>query len=212
LPNYTHTSSGPTLALGQLVFVSVVTLLLYGIFLYIQSVRHREFFTEVDVDPDDLAPLADTRWRVVRNPAVLLIASLTAVVLLSKTFAASVKTGLAYVGAPSALSGFLVALLILLPESVAAFRAARMNELQRSINLALGSSLATIGLTVPAVAGITLYFGQNLVLGLDNQAMVLLFVTLLISTLTFGTGRSNILYGFVHLIIFATYIFLIFEP
>jgi Ca2+:H+ antiporter len=212
LPNYTHTSSGPTLALGQLVFVSVVTLLLYGIFLYIQTVRHREFFTEVDVDPDDLAPLADTRWRVVRNPAVLLIASLTAVVLLSKTFAASVKTGLAYVGAPSALSGFLVALLILLPESVAAFRAARMNELQRSINLALGSSLATIGLTVPAVAGITLYFGQNLVLGLDDQAMVLLFLTLLISTLTFGTGRSNILHGFVHLIIFATYIFLIFQP
>ncbi len=212
LPNYTHSSSGATLAPGQLVFVSIVTLLLYGIFVYIQTVRHREFFTEVDADPDNMVPLGDTRWRVVRNPAVLLIASLTAVVLLSKTFAASVKTGLAYVGAPAALSGFLVALLILLPESVAAFRAARMNEFQRSINLALGSSLATIGLTVPAVAAISLVFGPNLILGLDSQAMVLLFVTLLISTLTFGTGRSNILYGFVHLIIFATYIFLIFEP
>ena len=159
-----------------------------------------------------MTSLADTKWRPLRSPAVLLIASLLAVVLLSKTFAASVKAGLAYAGAPPALSGFLVALLILLPESVAAFRATRLNEFQRSINLALGSSLATIGLTVPAVASITLYFGQNLVLGLDNQAMVLLFVTLLISTLTFGTGRSNILYGFVHLIIFATYIFLIFEP
>ena len=125
LPNYTHTSSGPTLSPAQLVFVSVVTLLLYGVFLYIQTVRHREFFTEVDVGPDDLTSLADTKWRALRSPAVLLIASLLAVVLLSKTFAASVKAGLAYAGAPPALSGFLVALLILLPESVAAFRATR---------------------------------------------------------------------------------------
>ena len=212
LPNFTHPSSGPTLSPTQLLFVSIVTLLLYGVFLYIQTVRHREFFTEVDADPEDAASFASARLGALRTPAALLIASLLAVVLLSKTFAASVKTGLAYAGAPSALSGFLVALLILLPESVAALRAARMNQLQRSINLALGSTLATIGLTVPAVASITLYFGSNLVLGLDSQAMVLLFVTLLISTLTFGTGRSNILYGFVHLIIFATYIFLIFEP
>jgi len=212
LPNYTRSSSGPTLSSGQLFFVSIVTLLLYGVFLYIQTVRHREFFTEVDADPEDATPLGDARLRVLRMPAALLIASLLAVVLLSKTFAVSVKAGLAYAGAPAALSGFLVALLILLPESVAAFRAARMNEFQRSINLALGSSLATIGLTVPAVAAITLYLGHSLVLGLDSQAMVLLYVTLLISTLTFGTGRTNILYGFVHLIIFATYIFLIFEP
>ncbi len=212
LPNYTHTSSGPTLSPGQLVFVSVVTLLLYGIFVYIQTVRHREFFTEVDASPDDLPPLAGAKWSVLRMPAALLIASLTAVVLLSKTFTASVKSGLAYAGAPAELSGFLVALLILLPESVAAFRATRMNAFQRSINLALGSSLATIGLTVPAVAAISLYLRQDIVLGLTSQAMVLLFVTLLISTLTFGTGRTNILYGFVHLILFATYIFLIFVP
>jgi len=210
LPNFTHSSTGPTLSSAQLAFVSVVTLLLYGVFLYIQTIRHREFFTEVHAGPNDFQPISSL--SALRSPAVLLIASLLAVVLLSKTFAISVKTGLAYVGAPAALSGFLVALLILLPESVAAFRAARMNEFQRSINLALGSSLATIGLTVPAVAAIALYFGQSLVLGLDSQGMVLLFLTLLISTLTFGTGRSNILYGFVHLIIFATYIFLIFVP
>ena len=202
--------SGPTLSPAQLAFVAVVTLLLYGVFLYTQTVRHREFFTEVHADPNDFQPVSS--WSALRTPAMLLIASLLAVVLMSKTFAISVKTGLAYLGAPAALSGFLVALLILLPESVTAFRAARMNEFQRSINLALGSSLATIGLTVPAVAAIALYFGQSLVLGLDSQGMVLLFLTLLISTLTFGTGRSNILYGFVHLIIFATYIFLIFEP
>ena len=210
LPNFTNSSNGPTLTSAQLAFVSVVTLLLYGVFLYIQTVRHREFFTEVHADPNDYRPVSS--WSALRTPAALLIASLLAVVLLSKTFAISVKTGLAYVGAPAALSGFLVALLILLPESVAAYRAARMNEFQRSVNLALGSSLATIGLTVPAVAAIALYFGQSLTLGLDSQGMVLLFLTLLISTLTFGTGRSNILYGFVHLIIFATYIFLIFVP
>ena len=212
LPNFTHSSSGPMLSFSQLAFVSIATVLLYGVFLYIQTVRHREFFTEVNVSAEDLPPLPPSKLRALRSPAALLIASLVAVVLLSKTFAASVKAGLAYMGAPAALSGFLVALLILLPESVAAFRASRMNEFQRSINLALGSSLATIGLTVPAVAVIALYLGQNLVLGLDSQAMVLLFVTLLISTLTFGTGRTNILYGFVHLIFFATYIFLIFEP
>ncbi len=212
LPDFTHSSRGPTLSPAQLVFVSIVTLLLYGVFLYIQTVRHREFFTEVDAPLEDLPDLPNEKLRALRTPAALLVASLLAVVLLSKTFAVSLKTGLAYVGAPPALSGFLVALLILLPESVAAYRAAHMNEFQRSINLALGSSLATIGLTVPAVAAIALYFGQSLVLGLDAQAMALLFVTLLISSFTFGTGRTNILYGFVHLIIFATYIFLIFVP
>ena len=212
LPNFTHTSPGPTLSPAQLIFVSVATLLLYAVFLYIQTVRHREFFTEVGAGPEDRPQLSPGKRRALRMPAVLLVASLTAVVLLSKTFAVSVKTGLAYMGAPAALSGFLVALLILLPESVAAFRASRMNQFQRSINLALGSSLATIGLTVPAVAAISLYLGSNLILGLDAQASVLLLVTLLVSTLTFGTGRTNILYGFVHLIIFATYIFLIFVP
>jgi Ca2+:H+ antiporter len=133
-------------------------------------------------------------------------------VLLSKTFSASLRSGLDYVGAPEALSGFLVALLILLPESVTAFRASRANEIQRAINLALGSSLATIGLTVPTIAAIHLYLGRHLVLGLTGEATVLLFVTLLVSTLTFGTGRTNILNGFVHLILFATYIFLIFVP
>jgi Ca2+:H+ antiporter len=212
LPNYTHSSSGPTLAPSQLIFVSVVTLLLYGVFLYIQTVRHREFFTEVDAKPEEAPSLHPAKRRALRLPAALLIGSLAGVVLLSKTFSASVRSGLDYIGAPEALSGFLVALLILLPESAAAFRAARMNEFQRAINLSLGSSLATIGLTVPAVAAIHLYLGRHLVLGLNGEAMVLLFATLLISTLTFGTGRTNILYGFVHLILFATYIFLIFVP
>ncbi len=212
LPNYTHSSPGPTLTPMQLVFVSVVTLMLYAVFLYIQTIRHTDYFTEVDAGPSGAGALQPKGGSAVRTASLLLIASLLAVVLLSKTFAASVQSGLTYVGAPHALSGFIVALLILLPESITALRASQMNELQRSINLALGSSLATIGLTVPAVAAITLYLGRDIVLGLNNEFTVLLFLTLLVSTLTFGTGRTNILYGFVHLIIFATYVFLIFEP
>jgi Ca2+:H+ antiporter len=211
LPNYTSSTAGPTLTPAQLEFVSVVTVLLYGVFLYIQTVRHTEYFTEVDAGASGSRPLKKHE-AASRTASVFLVASLAAVVLLSKTFAISVKSGLAYAGAPDAFSGFLVAMLILLPEGITALRASWANELQRSINLALGSSLATIGLTVPAVAAITVYLGTELVLGLSNVSMVLLFLTLLISTLTFGRGRTNILYGFVHLIIFATYIFLIFEP
>jgi Ca2+:H+ antiporter len=106
----------------------------------------------------------------------------------------------------------IVAFLILLPEGLAAVQAARRNELQKSINLALGSSLATIGMTVPAVAVTSMILGQELVLGLDSKATLLLAVTLLICVLTFGTGRTNILYGFVHLVVFGTFLFLTFVP
>jgi Ca2+:H+ antiporter len=212
LPDFTSTTPGPTLAPSQLFFVAFVTVLLYGVFLYIQTVRHTDYFIpssgprdgEGSLDSGERAPL----WKI----SLLLIVSLLGAVLLSKVFAAYLKTGFAALGAPAGLAGFSVALLILLPESITALRASRANELQRSINLALGSSLATIGLTVPAVAAISLYFGRDLILGLDDKSIVLLFLTLLLSTLTFGTGRTNILYGFVHLIIFATYVLLIFLP
>ncbi len=211
LPNYTNSTPGPTLAPSQLCFVAIVTLMLYGVFLYIQTVRHTAYFA-----PPYEAAAAHSNIpgsnRALLGAAAWLLASLIAVILLSKTFTASLQSGLTYLGAPAALPGFLVALLILLPESITALRASRANELQRSINLALGSSLATIGLTVPAVAAISLYLGRDLILGLNGQEAVLLLLTLLVSTLTFGTGRTNILYGLVHLIIFATYIFLIFVP
>jgi Ca2+:H+ antiporter len=213
LPNYTTTTTGPTLAPSQLRFVAVVTLMLYAVFLYIQTIRHTDYFTPANAKPGSAgidSPHNDEGSLL--KAAILLTASLLAVVLLSKTFTASVQAGLTYLEAPGALAGFLVALLILLPESITALRASRSNELQRSINLALGSSLATIGLTVPAVAAISLYLGNALTLGLHGEAAVLLLLTLLVSTFTFGTGRTNILYGFVHLIIFATYILLIFVP
>ncbi|WKW52305.1 calcium:proton antiporter [Rhodomicrobium lacus] len=208
LPNFTVSSAGPVLTSSQLIFVSIITLLLYALFLYIQTVRHTEFF-KVEIEDDDTGKKG--HGLRIRAP-VLLVASLLAVVLLSKTFTASLQGILTQLGAPEPFLGFLVALLILSPEGITAVRAARMNELQRSINLALGSSLATIGMTVPAVAVITIFTGKDLILGLGAESMVLLFLTLLVSVYTFGTGRTNILFGFLHLIIFATYIFLIFVP
>jgi Ca2+:H+ antiporter len=142
----------------------------------------------------------------------LLLVSLLAVVLLAKKFSLVVDAGAALIGAPPAFAGILVALLILLPESVAAISAARKNDLQKSINLALGSSLATIGLTIPAVAVAAYALDKQLVLGLKVQDMVLLALTFVLSMLTFGTGRTNILFGLVHLVVFAVFVFLVFVP
>ena len=209
LPSYTAATPGPWLSPSQLFFVALVTLLLYGVFLYIQTVRHAEFFTASLPQHQASGGLHEP---TAMRRAALLFLSLLAAVLLAKSFAAYMTPGLAAIGAPSGFTGFCVALLVLLPESLTALRASYRNQLQRSINLALGSALATIGLTVPAVAVISLYLGRNLVLGLRPQATVLLALTLLVSMLTFGTGRTNLLYGFVHLIIFATYMLLIFLP
>jgi Ca2+:H+ antiporter len=123
-----------------------------------------------------------------------------------------VDVGTALIGAPPAFAGILVALLILLPESVAAIAAARKNDLQKSINLALGSSLATIGLTIPAVAITAYTLNMQLVLGLNDQEVVLLVLTFLLSMLTFVTGRTNILFGLVHLVVFAVFVLLVFVP
>jgi Ca2+:H+ antiporter len=142
----------------------------------------------------------------------LLLVSLLAVVLLAKKFSQVVDFATLRIGAPPAFAGVLVALLILLPESVAAVAAARKNDLQKSINLALGSSLATIGLTIPAVAVAAYALGMPLVLGLSEQDMVLLVMTFLLSMLTFATGRTNILFGLVHVVVFAVFVFLVFVP
>jgi Ca2+:H+ antiporter len=143
---------------------------------------------------------------------VLLLVSLLAVVLLAKKFSLVVDVATSMIGAPPAFAGLLVALLILLPEGVAAVAAARKNDLQKSINLALGSSLATIGLTVPAVAVVAYGFNKPLELGLIDEYMVLLLLTFFLSILTFGTGRTNILFGLVHMVVFAVFVFMVFVP
>jgi Ca2+:H+ antiporter len=210
MPNYTLTTPGPFYSTAQLGFVSAVTILLYGVFLYTQTVRHRDYFVAQSGGATHDGPQASNRTIVLS--AVLLLVSLLAVVLLAKKFSQVVDASAALIGAPPAFAGILVALLILLPEGLAAIVAARRNDLQKSINLALGSSLATIGLTIPAVAVAAYELDKQLVLGLPAQDMVLLALTLLLSLLTLGSGRTNILFGLVHLVVFAVFIFLVFVP
>lgn len=210
MPNYTLTAAGPIYSAVQLGFVSVVTVILYGVFLYTQTIRHRDYFiSDATGGADDGSQMSN---RTLALSVVLLLVSLLAVVLLAKKFSLVVDVATAMIGAPPAFAGVLVALLILLPESVAAIAAARKNDLQKSINLALGSSLATIGLTIPAVAVAGYVLDKPLVLGLNAQDMVLLLLTFFLSMLTFGTGRTNILFGLVHVVVFAVYVFLVFVP
>jgi Ca2+:H+ antiporter len=210
MPNYTLTTPGPVYSAGQLGFVSVVTILLYGVFLYTQTVRHRDYFVVDSANAADDGSQVSNRM-IVLSTALLLI-SLLGVVLLAKKFSQVVDASAELIGAPPAFAGILVALLILLPEGVAAIAAARRNDLQKSINLALGSSLATIGLTIPAVAVAAYELDKQLVLGLPTQEMVLLALTLLLGMMTLGGGRTNILFGLVHLVVFAIFMFLVFVP
>jgi len=210
MPNYTLTTPGPSYSAAQLVFVDLVTLVLYSVFLYTQTIRHRDYFVNQPVD--DTGSSAQMSSGMLALSGALLLGSLLAVVLLAKKFSLVVEAVGAMIGAPSAFAGLLVALLILLPEGVSAIAAARKNDLQKSLNLALGSSIATIGLTIPAVGIATNLLDKQLVLGLSDRDTVLLLLTFFLSMLTFGTGRTNILFGLVHMVVFEVYVFMVFVP
>ncbi|WP_028351304.1 calcium:proton antiporter [Bradyrhizobium murdochi] len=211
MPNYTLTAPGPIYSAAQLGFVDLVTLMLYGVFLYTQTIRHSDYFIKGGAG-GSAAETSSLSNRMLALSIALLLVSLLAVVLLAKKFSVVVDVVTAMIGAPPAFAGVLVAILILLPEGVTAIAAARNNDLQKSINLALGSSLATIGLTIPAVGLATYVLDKELVLGLNGQGMVLLLLTFFLSILTFGTGRTNILFGLVHMLVFAVFLFLVFVP
>lgn len=210
MPNYTLTTPGPVFSALQLGFVDLVTIVLYGVFLYTQMVLHRDYFVHESEGGEGGAGHLSANMLVLS--IVLLLISLGAVVLLAKKFSVVVDAVAVMIGAPPAFAGLVVALLILMPEGVSAIAAARKNDLQKSINLALGSSLATIGLTIPAVGIATYALDQPLVLGLNPQNTALLFLTFLLSMLTFGTGRTNVLFGLVHMVVFAVYVFMVFVP
>jgi len=213
LPNFTVSSAGPTLSPLHSIFLIVMSLGLYGVFLAIQTMRHRDYFVAPDAGAEE-AEGADHPGLEIRSTgyhAGFLIAYLLPVVLLSKQLAVPIDFGIATLGAPPALGGLLVAVLILSPESLAAVRAALANRLQRSINLALGSALATISLTVPAVLAIGFITGKSIVLGLDPVDITVLVLSLVVSILTFALQRTNVLLGAVHLLLFLAYLMLIFE-
>jgi Ca2+:H+ antiporter len=212
LPNYTTTAPGPVFSSGQLIFVSTMTVALYLIFLFIQTVRHRDYFVGAGAPRAEsgIESAGDRRGLFVS--AAWLVLALIGVILLAEKLTAAAVTGLAALGAPSGVAGVLLAMLVLLPEAGIAVGAARRNDLQRSINAALGSSLATIGLTIPAVAVVTLVLHQPLVLGLEPKDVVLLLLSFAVSFLSFGMGRTNVLMGFVHLVMFAAFLLLTLLP
>jgi Ca2+:H+ antiporter len=216
LPNFTVASPGPTLSWSQSAFLIVMSIGLYGVFLAIQNRRHRDYFRMppavegVARKDGESAPERMTGRQVVVR-FVLLVAYLLPVIVLSEQLAIPLDYGIRESGAPPALGGLFVAILILSPESLAATRAALANELQRSINILLGSVLATIGLTIPAVLAIGFVTGHLVVLGLNPANMTLLVLTLGLSTLTFGSSRTNVLQGAVHLLLFLAYLMLIFD-
>jgi Ca2+:H+ antiporter len=213
LPNFTVSEPGPVYAPSQLAFVAVVSFLLYVTFVSVQTVRHRDYFLpsrEVAADVEIHADPPSNRETA--KSSILLVACLGAVVLLAKTLAPPIEAGVAALGAPRTIVGVIIAALVLLPESVAAVRAALANRLQTSLNLGLGSALATIGLSIPAVAALSLIVQLPIALGLDGKSIVLLFLTLLVASTSLATGRTTILQGAVHLVIFGVYLFTTIVP
>jgi Ca2+:H+ antiporter len=213
LPNTTTTTLGPLFSASQLMLVAIVLLVLYGSFVLVQTVRHRDYFLpdgEAARDEEKHAAPPSTRTAAVSG--LLMLVCLGAVVLLAKSLSPAIEASVEAAGAPKAVVGIIIAAIVLLPESLAALKAAKLNRLQTSLNLALGSALATIGLTIPVVVLVALMSGMTLVLGLDSKGMVLLALTLLVATLSLGTGRTTVLQGVVHLVIFAVYLFTAIVP
>jgi Ca2+:H+ antiporter len=211
LPTFSRTGGVGSASPMVFGFVAIASVALYGVFLFLQSTRHRDFFEH----PLDEGEAGDghghLETRSTAYHAIFLVLSLLPIVLLSKKIALVLEFGISALQAPQALAGFVVALLVLAPEGLAACKAALQNSLQRTVNIVLGSALATIGLTVPAVLCISALTGQRIILGLGPVEMVLLLATFLSSVLVFAGNRTNMLAGAVHLVLFAAYAILIFD-
>jgi len=205
-PNYTVTTPGPYYSPSQLMLIAIVSLAIYGAFVFAQTIGHRRIFIE-DEPSEPAAPSGQPSNRVTVVSAILLLACLAAVVLLAKKLAPSLESAVLRVGAPNAVVGVIIAAIVLLPEGMAALRAARANRLQTSLNLALGSALASIGLTIPAVSVLSLCMQTQLVLGIDTKSTVLLMLSLFITAIALRTGRTILLHGIVLLVIFVVYLF-----
>ncbi|MFN6936148.1 MAG: calcium:proton antiporter [Tsuneonella sp.] len=212
LPNYTVSADGAFYNSKQLLFVAIVSLVVYATFVAAQTFRHRDHFLYAIEEADDHAHEAPVpRLKAFAAAAILLVA-LVAVVLLAKNLSPTIEAAVRSAGAPKALVGIIIAALVLAPEGFAAMRAARANRVQNSLNLAIGSALASIGLTIPAVAIVALALGLELELGLSLSSTVLLALTLLVATLTLSRGRTTIVQGVIHLVLFATYLFITIVP
>jgi Ca2+:H+ antiporter len=215
LPSFTKTEPDPNLSPFQAGLFGAITVAFYAIFLAIQTMRHRAFFAEPENGNHAKAAYPMHHERAEGSLAyhvTMLILTLAPIVVLAEFLAIMVDYGIEQLGAPAPLGGILVAILVLSPEGLTALHAALDNQLQRAVNVCLGSALATIGLTIPAVLAVGLYSGRAMHLGLDRVDTVLLVLTLFVSSFTFGGGRTNVLQGAVHLLLFVVYVVLIFSP
>jgi Ca2+:H+ antiporter len=219
LPNRTlSTALEGALNFWQVLLFSAATIVLYAIFLALQTMRHRHFFQELGAVAEECAELREDASAAIEQRtsvtthAVLLLLTMVPIVGLAKYLAVMVEQGIHALDVPASVGGTLIAALILAPESITALKAAMANKLQRSINLCLGSALSTVALTVPLVLMIGLATGQTVTLGLEDENLLLLVLTLMVSMLTFSGARTNVLHGAVHLLLFFTYLVLIFNP
>jgi Ca2+:H+ antiporter len=212
LPNFTVTIKGPAFSNSQLIFIAIVSLVLYGTFIFVQTVRHRDFFLPGEASSSEDEHALPPTKKVALTSLGLLLVCLSAVVLLAKALAPTLESGVIRIGAPKSLVGVIIAAVVLLPEGLAAVRAAKKNRVQTSLNLSLGSALASIGLTIPAVALVSILTGLTLTIGIDTKSIVLLGLSLFTIMLSLATGKTNILQGVVLLVIFAVYIFTTIVP
>lgn len=212
MPNYTTSTTGPTYNTPQLIFVSVASLLMYAALVYAQTKTHKEYFEPAQngEDPHGHHPTPTKKLAIASFVGLLL--SLAAVIGLAKILSPAIETGVTSIGAPRATVGIVIALLVLLPESLAAVSAARVNQLQTSLNLALGSGAASIALTIPVVSVFSIVTDRNLMLGLDSKGIAFLIMTFIASGLTLGRGKATALAGLIHLILLFAFIALSFIP
>jgi Ca2+:H+ antiporter len=206
LPNFAEAASGPSYSILQLEGIGLMSLILWGVFVFVQTVKHRDYFLDApgyDDAGDGGHEVPGARTTILS--LVFLLVSLAAVVLLAKTLSYPVDAAIAAAGLPKAFVGVVIAVIVLMPEGLAAANSALRNRLQNSINLALGSAIASIGLTIPTVALVSVVLNRQIALGVPQTDMTLLILTLYIAALTLGTGRTTVLQGAVHLVIFAAF-------
>ena len=212
MPSFTTSSPEGTYTLSQLVFVAASSLALWAIFVFVQTVRHRDYFLPPRNAADEDVHAAPPTLAQAAASFGLLLVALVSVVGLAKQLSPMIEAALSAAGAPRAVLGIAIAMLVLLPETWAAMRAALADRLQTSMNLALGSALASIGLTIPAVVVTATVLDLPLVLGLPPKDLVLLALAFLVGAITLGTGRTNVMQGAVHLVLFAAFLFLSLVP
>jgi Ca2+:H+ antiporter len=210
LPNYTTSVAGPSYSTHQLIFVSLVSLIIYGSFIFVQNIRHKQMFISGDESdrPKNKKPsISDSLTSF-----IFLFVCLGAVVFLAESLAPGLDSLLDAIGAPHSLVGVIIACIVLLPEGLSAYKAAKRNELQKSLNLSLGSALASISLTIPIVSFYAIFSGVQLTLGIDVVFTILFLLSLFITVLSLSTGKTTILQGIILMVVFFVYLFMIIFP